>query len=385
MFNNRFNQIRPRPNLPTPAPVSPAVNTLDASIESIIAAMGANSQAVNNLVNALSKSYEHQYSFSKYIPIDLTSAHTDMKITTVKPLDFIQIWSDGPLDGISIKVGTQNQEPISLSQMPVVPVVDNPETIYFTNDVRQGRNQAIIYFVRGGFPLTLSYGGQDISLAELAARNNSINVFDRRGTVMWQDSFEDGLQKWITSTSGLATIVCSTDLSRSGSVSGRMYNPDTENCQLVKSVPFASQSPFGFEASFARDLPGGTTNIKILFELDVYDGANYIVGKLTYNEATTSLYYMDTAGNDILLSNTVDISSGVFDFSTVKLVIDSVKKQYVRCVLNGYVFDLRNIPLFEAVAAGSPFLESIISLETADGASDSVAYIDDVIITKDEP
>lgn len=392
MFNNnQFNQIRPRPNLVTNPvnPVAPATNGgIDVSIQNLINSVGASNEAVNRLVAALSNGgdHEHDTAFSTYPAIDLTVAHTDLEITTSRPIDWLQVWCDGSLDGISIKIGRQSNQALDMRQVQIIRVSDtNPEKIYFTNDVRQGRSKAIVYFVRGSSPLTLALAGQDISQAEVAARLNSISTFDRRGDVMWQDSGEDGLQRWVVSTSGLAYIVCSTGLARTGSTSLKMYNPAAENCQLIKSVPFASQSPFGFEASFARDLPGGTTNIKIKFELDVYDGTNYLVGQLIYNEATTSLYYLDAAGADVLLSNAVDIAAAAFNFSTIKLVIDTVKKQYVRCVLNGYVYNLRNIPLFEAAAASSPFLESIISLETADGASESISYIDDVIITNNEP
>ena len=379
MFN-RYNPPKPMP------PVNPAQMRQDdaAAIQAIIAASKASAQSIDKLVDAITKSYAHQYSFSKYPAIDLATAHVDLPITTVRPIDFLQIWCDGGRDGISIKIGNQSNEPISLDQMPVIPLVDNPEKIYFTNDVRQGRSKAVLYFVRGGVPLTLNYGGLDISLAELAARNGSINTFDRRGQVMWMDSFEDGMQKWLTSTSGTAYILATTAMARTGQNSCKMYNPAAETCQLIKGLPYASESPFGLEVSFSRDLPGGTANLKIEFEVDVYNGLVSKTGKLIYDEDATSLYYLDSTGADVLLSNAITIAPADINFNTVKLVIDSINNKYVRGIFNGYTFDMSTFGLFSAAAVGGKRLLSIVNCNTADGANPGTAYVDDFIVTTDE-
>jgi hypothetical protein len=121
----------------------------NTALQAIIA---ANTQAVKELAAALATDTHNQTAYSKYPVIDLTVAHTDLAITVVRPVDFIQVWSDGGLDGISIKIGDQGGQSLDFRQVNAIRVTNNPETIYFTNDVRQGRGQAVIYFVRGDYP-----------------------------------------------------------------------------------------------------------------------------------------------------------------------------------------------------------------------------------------
>jgi hypothetical protein len=385
MFNRNFEQIRPRPNLQNQALAAPVASALDASIQSMVNAVNVNSQAVADLIKNLN-SHQHQTAFSTYPTIDLTTAHTDKEITVVRPVDFIQVWCDGgSMDGMSIKIGTQSEQPLDLKAVPVIRVMDNPEKIYFTNDVRQGRSHAVVYFVRGDYPLQLTNAaGQDISQGELAVRNGSISTFDRRGQIMWQDDFEDSLRKWYVGVSGLAYIVQSTDICRSGNASIKMYNPDAETCQLSKALPWGSQSKFGFEISFARDIYGGLANCNPEFEIGVYDGTNYNVGKLVYDQTNTSLFYLNAAGGETALSTAIAIATTTLNFNTIKLVIDPIKGQYVRGIMNGYVFDMRNIPLFASPAPGNPRVESIVSLNTVDGINPTLIYVDDAIVTSDE-
>ena len=328
-------------------------------------------------------SAKHQTAFSKYPEIDLTVAHIDLEITTVRPLDFVQVWSDGQMDGITLKIGTQSNQALDIKQVASIRLTDNPEKVYFSNDVRQGRSKAIIYFVRGDFPLQLTTSGGGISLAELAVRNGSISTFDRRGNIIWQDSFEENLNRWQQNTVGLSIISLTSALARTGSVSAKLYNPAASRPTLTKMVPFASQTKFGFEISFGRDIGGITANAKIMLGLSAYDGANIKVGQLIYYESTTSLYYLDSAGNEILLSNAIPIDSAM-DFNTIKLVTDPINNKYVRGLFNAFSFDLRNIHLFTGASLLSAMLECEVHLDTCDGVNPATIYVDDGIITRDE-
>jgi len=129
--------------------------------------------------------------FSIY-KVDLTTAHTHLQITNQTPFDYLQVYCDGSLDGISIRMGDQSADPVDLKQMVAIPITTNPRFMYLSNDVRQGRSRITIYWVRGE-KLSLAQGGQDISLTELAVRNGSIHYFDRRGDIVFQDDFQSTL------------------------------------------------------------------------------------------------------------------------------------------------------------------------------------------------
>lgn len=348
--------------------VSDQIGGLRTDLQGIFPAKSAN----------LGSSPESPYST---IVIDLTTAHVNEHVTVVNPAKFVQFWTDGGLEGITVKLGQQSAVGLNLNQMRTIPVNVVYTDLYLTNDIRQGRSILVIYFVHQNTPLDLTLAGQDISLTELAVRNGSYNTFDRRGRVIWQDSFEDGLQKWAVSATGLAEVNLTTVYARSGSVSARMYNPAAETVQLSKTVPWAAQNRFGYEKSFIQDSATGNDKFKI--EITAYDGANSHGGQIIWNHTLERLYYMNSAGAEVLIDTGVTLDS-YLDFNTLKLVIDPEIRQYARVILNGYAYSLKNIPLYTAVAAVAPKVECITTLQTVDGASPATVYVDDAIITRDE-
>jgi hypothetical protein len=332
-----------------------------------------------NKSSVASTQYDSPYSM---LAIDLTHAHTFERITVQNPVSFIQFWCDGGLEGIKINMGQQSAQTLDLSQMRVIPITTTYKDLYLTNDVRQGRSTLVIYFVRQYSPLELNYGGQDVALAELAVRLGAISRFDRRGQVSWQSSFEDNLNcVQIYTVAGFSTVALSTAYARSGGVSVKMYSPDNANhdAQVIKSIPFANQSPFGLEVSFTRD---NSSNSMVKVELNCFDGVNLQTGQLIYYEATGTLKYMDSTGAEVTLSAAIPIDSDM-DFNTVKLVIDPINRMYVRAIFNAFTFDMRNIFMTISASAQSAHLQAIVTENVCVNAPASI-YIDDMIITRDE-
>jgi hypothetical protein len=376
-----FNQMRPRSSTQgtqyTPADNQDVNAVLQGILAANQAAINASTEATNKLVAAMLAQNSHQYSFSKYPVIDLTVAHTNLEITVIRPVSFIQVWSDGGLDGISVRIGQQSNEPIDFRQMQVIPVVDNPEKIYFTNDVRQGRSKAVIYFVQGPYPLSLAIAGQDISQAELAVRNGSIHSFDRRGDIVWSDDFEENIKKWIL-VSGTAALT--TDYAKNGASSCALANIAGVGAvgRIDRYLSYPNLSRYGFEISFTQP----SANVADYFMyLSLYTGTRLYEATLFYVVATGVLSVRTPAGYVAL--GTIPLLAGNDVFNVVKMVADFNTKRYVRVILNNNQFEIPNYDIYNVAAVTVPYMLVSFLHETND-ALVHTSYLDNAIVTMNE-
>ena len=321
--------------------------------------------------------------FDLYPVIDLTVAHANLKITTVRPLRFLQFWCDGVLDGISVNIGDQNVTPIQLNQMVTIPIYADPDTIYISNDVRQGRSALVVYFVHTGEPLQLTIGGQSITQAEVAARLGSRDYFDRRGEVIFSSQDKKALTPpyliTITQagTGGSATVSSAKGKSGARSIKLVTGNGNTDDTLLQIPVPYVSLSRHALELSF--DI---TTVCLYSLSLSLYNGTRYYIGKVTYNPATTTLAIQRETGAMVAID--AALALGTFSFHTIKLVVDFGLNKYVRLIVDQKTYDLSNYGLYSLASAAAPLLYAQADIQTLAVVSKTM-YVDDILITKNEP
>ena len=316
----------------------------------------------------------------EFYNIDITTAHVDFAIRVPKCM-YIQTVCDGISDGISIKLIDQSREAFPLDKVKTIPS-PGINRIYMTNDVRQGRSKLTIMFWQTE-PAGLSDQAQNITLAEAAVRNGSIVSFDRRGEVIFQDSFENSLAGWYLVTVAGANVTLSTTYCLSGALSAKMVTPAAINGigGMQHGIPVTTPKKIGIEiASYLAD----AINLKdFYFGLTYQDGANACSGYLKYDHVNGKLQYMNSAGA------WVDIATSAFTvisayFRRFKLVIDYEKNEYVRAIVNGKEYDLSNIAIPQSVSVGEKRIVVSIYMATANAAG-STLYFDDVIITQNEP
>jgi hypothetical protein len=324
-------------------------------------------------------------SFDLYPVIDLTVAHTNLKITPVRPLKWLQVWCDGPLNGITILPGTQSTFPISLSQVSVIPVVEEPDTLYLTNDVRAGRSKLILYFVHTDLPLNLTLGGWGISPEEIAVRNGSISRYDRRGDIVFSTQNKKRITDPLYQTAwSTGTISLSSDRAKSDYRSFKMTTAAVLNdfVALFSILPYANPSPHGLECSFYTI---STTNYEWRFSIVIYTGARRYQGTAIYNRDTTTLSIsVGTVPTVVAL----DAALVYFDnlFNQMKIVINPLTGKYVRLMVNDKTYDISNYDLESAVSATGPSINTYVRLTTLNVAGAvRTGYVDDMIITRNEP
>ncbi len=225
-------------------------------------------------------------------------------------------------------------------------------------------------------------GGEDV-LFELAARLGSPVRFDRHGRVVWMDGFEEGISKWATSPqgSGAAAELDSTQ-ARTGGYSCKLTT-GSDGLQFVaisKLLVAPMVARYGVEVSFTFD----EDLDRILLALNYQDGSVEWQHVLRYVVDDDELQYYDVNKAYQALAPTVPLRESVGLFHTLKLVIDPLEKKYVRALLDDRYFDLADIAapsvaLVEARALGVAF-----TIDT-DVAANVVSYVDDVIVTENEP
>ena len=305
--------------------------------------------------------------------VDLTSAHTNLEVS-VGDFRWVQFWCDGSPIGITVGIATQDNV-ISLEKFSTVPVVSGTK-VYVTNDVRSGRSKLLLVFSRTA-PLESYLGGQ-ISLAEVAARLGSIHTFDRRGNILWYDDFEDGLNKWEVSLSGTGPSVALTNAqARKGALSCKLVSGTSGGAysQINAYLPYNILSRMGFESAFTAN---GDTEYTWRFWF--YDGTNYYEASVTYS-ATDWLEIWTTAGW-VAVANVPLLHSDSL-FHILKLVVDPITHKYVRLILNNTEYDVSASDMLPTANATAP--HTLVTFRVTKGSSGDTVYIDNVIVTQNEP
>jgi len=222
-----------------------------------------------------------------------------------------------------------------------------------------------------------------VDLGELAARLGSINTFDRRGDTVWMDDFESGLNKWGTVLSGTgAAGVASNDAARNGEYSCKLTTGSTLGvyASIEKYVQAVTASKYGCEFSFTKS----NSHTYISLSFDYNDGALWDLFHLRYDVANAVVQYLDENGAWQNLSPGVKLQGSIVLFNTLKLVVDPVEHEYVRAILNNVEFDMSGIACNRSEDGEQNFWYVLIRMLGPAG-SNVVGYVDDVIITQNEP
>ncbi len=220
-------------------------------------------------------------------------------------------------------------------------------------------------------------------MGELAARLGSIVSFDRRGDVVWLESFEFGDSAWSYTLAGTNSDAApSAEYARSGGfalklVTGTGANPYVI-AQHLNYRPITSkvgvELSFSFKTGFDR------------FHLTVndYDGSDATVYSVEIDKDGTNLRIRTGLVTWITLESAFDLYADAGCFHIVKLVIDISTGKYVRLLINDQVWDISDYSGWESGSATLRNLGVVIHAY-GDGDTSVDSYVDGVIITQNEP
>jgi hypothetical protein len=114
------------------------------------------------------------------------------------------------------------------------------------------------------------------------------------------------------------------------------------------------------------------------------DGTFCHYTSLRYIPNTDKLQYYDSAGQWQDLDDDLPLTEEYPIFHTVKMVVDLSTRKYVRVILNNIEYDMSALSYYGYPNFESPKCEHYVFIQT--GVNDNLSvYIDDVIVTQNEP
>lgn len=222
-----------------------------------------------------------------------------------------------------------------------------------------------------------------IDTGELAARLNSIVTHDRRGNVVWMDDFEAPTLKWKTSTPNtgdeVALYITST---KTGSIAAKLTTGDQidDVVSMYKYFQRPVMKRLGFE--FSTTINANTKFVTGI--IWVQYGSKLYYGTIYLDVQNSKVWYADVGGTPVELDSDYGFVTDDKAWYTLKIVIDSELKEYVRVILNGKTYPMPGIKLHTNSGTALWFLAVQIDHVTATTANNAI-YVDNVIITQDEP
>lgn len=219
-------------------------------------------------------------------------------------------------------------------------------------------------------------------IAELAARLGSIHTWDRRGKVILLDNFESPLLKWGISNIGTATSVLDSTTARSGAqcLKFSVGALVTAISSMSRSVSVQRNERLGLEWAFAPQHTNMYQELRIWYESGTF---RKIARILIYSD-TGAIWYYDDGGVAVLLATLGELKRSALMFHTAKLVVDFENNKYVRFVLNSIETDMSTLAIQTTGLVSAPTV-GIVLYERLDAAGLKVCYVDDWIVTRDEP
>lgn len=191
--------------------------------------------------------------------------------------------------------------------------------------------------------------------AELASILTPCKRFDRRGNVIFWDSFEDGLGGWKSSLLGTgASVKLSSVRSSQGAYSVALTggSDGSRSAFISRYLNFPSTTRHGVEVAIAWE--DDVEYIQI--DLGFRDGTNYYGSSVEYAVATEDYEYKDSAG----FFQDIDASKPLYNldylFHRFKFVIDTSTQKYVRAFLDDEEYDLSDIGIQSSATALLPMM-----------------------------
>jgi len=220
-------------------------------------------------------------------------------------------------------------------------------------------------------------------LGELAARLGSPMLYDRRGEVIWSDTFRGGLAPWDTAAVGTGAsvdiVADKTDLSP---FAARLTGGSTGSgsIAIARYFDLLTLSKTGFELSILAPTAYDVFYMRIVR----HDGSLKHIAEIKGTFVGGTLAYLDengvyqTFGTPGLWATTAN------NYDNLKLVADFEKDEWVRVLFGGVEYDLSGIQLETGIVSLNDVYEASFQLSPRSGQNDYV-QIGRAIVTDNEP
>lgn len=220
-------------------------------------------------------------------------------------------------------------------------------------------------------------------MGEVAARLGSIDIFDKRGDVVYFDAFEEPVLSWGVSEINASVYLSSRDVkSRSQAVELNTDAGIDNWASINKSFSILPSKRLGVEVSFGGVLAGW-----LFLDAFYHDGITEYHARARF-DAAGNIYVWDGDLGDYTLVAAMGVlhyGLGTHFFHTMKLVADFETGKYVRLMFSTQEWDISAINLFRIGALVAPYLEVDTGRVNQDAAAFRISSVDDFILTQAEP
>jgi len=220
-------------------------------------------------------------------------------------------------------------------------------------------------------------------MAEAVVRLGSIITFDRRGDIVWFDSFEYGHQhydKWLSGTGAKVEISTETFRNHGYSLKLTAGSDASRAAQIIKNFPIIESGPHGAEFSWylysypwAVDLRIEGRDKNKEFKFEVY-----------YHLGERKLYYIDENNILVVLDDDLSIVLTWSLFHTWKLVWNTKTGYYIRLLFDDRTYDMSDKKGYVTTYIAADYYKVALTQYGQAGVN-SISYFDDAIFTINEP
>lgn len=230
-------------------------------------------------------------------------------------------------------------------------------------------------------PKTTVHGLDD--LGEHAVRLGSPHLFDRAGDILALTDFRVGLGAWEGFHDvGGGAVHLATEHSRQGAYSMKLtagMGVD-DNAGLRIRIPYPVIGCFGHE--FTYSMQDYTVYFGCSIEVD--DTVDLWIAELQFHALLGRLVCITTGGAQHEIAAGLGFRISTQPEHTMKIVADLSTRMYVRAIYNGLAYNISRVPMNQAATAGAWSLEAVIE-HMGDGGHNPEGYVDNVIVTQNEP
>ena len=220
--------------------------------------------------------------------------------------------------------------------------------------------------------------------AELAARLGCLSSYEKQGSFVWYDGFDNGLGAWEYSTPGTGDAVeMSADHQHTGGYCVKLTTSSSgtyDTSIAHKERLFKLGGRFGFEVAFT--INEDVTRVE--FELMLNDGLGDTHYMIAYDKVNTRLEYTDEDDTWQVFEPDLDLYAWGRTYHKLKLRVNSETKKYLRLFLNHKQWDLSEYSSFYEECGPPTYVMIKVRVFGSNGVN-AVAYIDTAILTSEEP
>jgi hypothetical protein len=235
------------------------------------------------------------------------------------------------------------------------------------------------------------YGQTSTDVYELAVRLNSMDVLDRRGSVIFADNFSNLLSPYTLGigTSSYADIITGTGVSYNNDHVLRIAGRVASSSSIYKWLPIIDTSRYGYECLIGFDQQAGESLTSLEYSIRYYTGSIVYNAQLSIPSATNQLNLLtaDAGGSPLsitlLPSNAIKASNTYIIWHYIKLVIDLEALTFTRLIFNTNLWNLASYPLYGIASTNEPSLR--VNINNYSAAVPADLYIDHNIVTMNEP